>query len=212
MIARCASRRAEVVACTACSDGSGEAARARDAAASLGVEVVTTMLTQENVGEALGTVDLPFEPTLMDRSLWCLYYLVARSAREAGARVILLGQLADELFGGYAKYARALAVGGAGAARGMMDADVGEYARRGRLRDVGACRRWVEPRLPFEGKEVVEFASGLPVCFKFWGGERKAVLRRAARVLGVPEAQAEATKRAAQYSSGVQRVVVRSGF
>lgn len=212
MITKCASKRAEVVACTAYSDGSRDETRARDAAAALGVGVVTTRLTPVNVKEAMGTVDLPFEATQMDRSLWCLYYLVARSARGAGVKVMLLGQLADELFGGYAKYARALVVGGADAAQSMMTADLKEYAHRGRLRDFGACRRWVEPRLPFEEGEVVEFASGLPVAFKIRGGVRKAVLRRAAQILDVPEDLAMGAKKAAQYSSGVQKLVAHSAF
>ena len=209
IVAKCAAGRAEVVACTAYADGAGDGPRAREAASAMGIGLVETGLTKENVAEALGLIDLPFVPTLMDRSLWCLYSTVARSARGAGARVMLLGQLADELFGGYSKYAEALAKG-SDAARSLMMADVQEYARRGRVRDVAACGRWVEPRFPFEAKEVVDLAMGLPVAFKIRDGVRKAVLRRAAVMLGVPEAQAEAGKKAAQYSSGVQKLVARS--
>lgn len=212
MVAKCAAERTEVVACTAYSDGARDQVRAREAASALGIELVATELRADNVAEALRQVDLPFSPTLMDRSLWCLYAVVAESASRAGARVVLLGQLADELFGGYAKYAEVLKAKGGDAASSAMKADVQEYARRGRVRDVAACGRWVEPRFPFESKELVEFAMGLPVEFKIRDGERKAVLRRAAAVLEVPEAQAEAEKKAAQYSSGVQKLVASSPF
>ena len=212
IIARCAARKARVVACTACSAGAGDLSRAREAASALGVDLVATELTRENVAEALRLIDLPFVPSLMDRSLWCLYSTVARSAGEAGAGVILLGQLADELFGGYAKYAEALKAKGSDAASSMMKADAEEYARKGRVRDFAACGRWAEPRLPYEAKGVFDLAMGLPVAFKIRDGVRKAVLRRAAAMLGVPGAQAEAGKKAAQYSSGVQKLVAGLAF
>lgn len=212
IVAKCAMREVEVVACTGFSAGSGDATRAKEAAAALGLGLVETRLTPVNVAEGLAGMDLPFQPTLMDKSLWVLYSLVARSARDSGARVMLLGQLADELFGGYAKYAEAMRVQGAEAARTMMDMDVREYAGRGRLRDVAACGRWVEPRFPFEGRQVMELATSMPVSFKMRDGVRKAVLRRAAAALGIPEGLAGTAKKAAQYSSGVQKLVAGSHF
>jgi asparagine synthase (glutamine-hydrolysing) len=125
---------------------------------------------------------------------------------------MLLGQLADELFGGYSKYAEALEEGGARAVESMMASDFHEYASRGRVRDVGACEGVVEPRLPFESPDVVELASQIPTSFKLQRGVRKAVLRRAAVLLGVPEGIAGAAKKAAQYSSGVQKLVAGSHF
>lgn len=212
IVAKCAAARAEVVACTAYAAGAGDQARARDAASAIGVELVETELTKENVSAALTLIDLPFVPTLMDRSLWALYAVVAKRARQEGARVMLLGQLADELFGGYAKYAEAMKTGGGEAASTMMKADVQEYARRGRVRDAAACGRWVEPRFPFAAEGMVELAMGLPVEYKIRDGVRKAVLRRAAAILEVPAPQAEAGKKAAQYSSGVQKLVASSPF
>ncbi|MDG7008254.1 MAG: asparagine synthase [Nitrososphaerota archaeon] len=212
IVAKCAAGRTEVVACTAYAGGASDRVRAREAASALGIELVATELTKENVEEALRLINLPFEPTLMDRSLWCLYSIVARSANQAGTRVILLGQLADELFGGYAKYAEELKAKGSGAASSMMRADVQEYARRGRIRDAAACGRWAEPRFPFGARGVVDLAMGLPVAFKIRDGVRKAVLRRAAAMLEVPDAQAGAGKKAAQYSSGVQKLVAGAPF
>ncbi len=212
VLAVCAKRSARVVACTGYSEASGDGAKARSAAADMGVETVTTKLTEEAVARELERLDLPFEPTVMDKSLWCLYSLAAQSAAAAGARVMLLGQLADELFGGYAKYSRALGAGGPAEAKAMMEADVGGYDGRGRVRDVGACSRWVQPRFPFGDPEVTEFAATLPLSYKITPSTRKAVLRRAAVILGVPEEIAESAKKAAQYSSGIQKLVAGSRF
>jgi asparagine synthase (glutamine-hydrolysing) len=212
ILAKCTMGHTHVVACTAFARGAVDGVRARDAAAAMGVDLVATELNAENVGEALAELELPFVPSLMDRSLWCLYSIVAKSAHATGAGVLLLGQLADELFGGYAKYAEALRTEGEGRAKSMMGADFREYARRGKVRDVAACAPWVQARFPFESERLVEFASSLPMSYKIRGGARKAVLRRAASILGVPEGQAEAAKKAAQYSSGVQKLVAASPF
>ena len=212
VLAACAKRHVKTVGCAAFSKGSRDETRARDAARDLGIELVTTDITQETVSKELPKMELPFEPTLMDRSLWCLYSLVSKSARNAGARVILLGQLADELFGGYAKYEEAFRVNGEEVAKSMMESDVKEYAQRGRIRDFAACAPWVQPRLPFEGREVVDFGLSLPVSYKIRDGARKAILRRTAIMVGVPEELASTPKKAAQYSSGVQKLVANSPF
>ncbi len=207
VLAASAKRHGQVLACAAYSTGSRDATWARRAADELGLELTAVELDEAKVAAALTGMGLPFEPSLMDRSLWCLYSLVGEKARGAGAKVILLGQLADELFGGYAKYVEALERDGPDAAQSIMDADRQEYGRRGRVRDLAAFGGRVQPKFPFEAEEVVEFASSLPMAYKIRGGVRKAILRRAALELGVPEDLAEGAKKAAQYSSGIQKLL-----
>jgi len=207
ILVACAKHQSKVVALTGFAKGAGDDARARRAAAELGVDIIATELTLNGAKESLAGRSFPFPPSLMDRSLWCLYATVSRSARDAGLKVMLLGQLADELFGGYAKYAKALEERGEAVARAMMSSDYRDYASRGKVRDIGACSPWVEPRLPFESEELAELTSSMPMSFFIRDGVRKAVLRRAAGVLGVPEDLAGAPKKAAQYSSGAQKLV-----
>ena len=206
IIASCAKRRTEVVACSAFVEGALDSRTASRGAAVLGIELMAKRLTREAVASELKEMDLPFQTSLMDRSLWCLYSIVSRSASEGGAEVIMLGQLADELFGGYAKYQAALKDAGEEAAAAAMDRDVKEYQVRGMARDVNACSRWLEPCFPFVEKEVVNLGRSIPVSFKIRGGVRKAVLREAAAFLGVPEELVNAPKKAAQYSSGILRI------
>lgn len=207
ILVACAKKSTKVVACTAAVETSEEAERARSAARLLGVDLVVSLVTPEKVRDELRAMQLPFEPTLMDASLWCLYRVVARSGAEAGAKAILLGQLADELFGGYAKYRDALRGEGEAKAEEMMKHDVEEFPGRGRVRDSTACERWLRPSFPFEAEAVKELGLALPVSFKISGEGSKLVLRKAASILGVPDELTTRPKKAAQYSSGIQKVV-----
>jgi len=208
IIASCAKRRCKVVACSVHSAGSRDSTAARGAAELLGVELLQQEVDASAVERELSQLELPFAASPMDRALWCIYSLASRAAADAGAEAILLGQLADELFGGYAKYQRALAEGGPQLAASLMEADVLGCGMRGFVRDEAACCRWLEPRFPFADARVLDFGKGLPVDFRVRRGERKAVLRLAARFLEVPHELSRAPKKAAQYSSGIQKLLV----
>jgi asparagine synthase (glutamine-hydrolysing) len=145
----------------------------------------------------------------MDRALWCIYSTTSELASRRKARMILLGQLADELFGGYKKYAIAAKGDGPEAAKKLMSQDVKACADKGFLRDEAACSAWAEVRFPFADSRIASFAEGLPLEYKIRGEVRKAVLRAAALELGLPEELANAPKKAAQFSSGVAKLLSR---
>jgi asparagine synthase (glutamine-hydrolysing) len=119
----------------------------------------------------------------------------------------MLGQLADELFGGYAKYERKLLEDGRDSAAKLMIDDVAGCGARGFVRDEAACSRWLEPRFPFADARVAGFGLRLPVELKIRRGVRKAVLREAALRLGVPGELVNKPKKAAQYSSGIMKIL-----
>jgi asparagine synthase (glutamine-hydrolysing) len=207
LLVHCAKQHVKVIACSVYAPESLDSRNAPRAAEILGVELLQEEVTHRTAKRELVSLDLPFQPSLMDMSLWCIYSAASRLSSEAGARLILLGQLADELFGGYMKYSRALAEQGERAATRLMQEDMAECGERGLIRDEEACSRWLEPRFPFADGKVLEFGYGLPVGFKIRRGVKKAVLREAASYLGLPRELTEAPKKAAQYSSGVQRIL-----
>src|SRR5436309_7865041 len=102
--------------CSDCSHGSRDEKQSRSIAEKLGLPRVSRALTPQDIRRELKPLDLPFEPTPMDKALWCIYSTTARLARQNGAETILLGQLAAELFGAYVKYVGAAEEGGARAA------------------------------------------------------------------------------------------------
>ncbi|HXW37812.1 MAG TPA: asparagine synthase-related protein [Nitrososphaerales archaeon] len=207
IVVKCASRYAEVVACSVHCAGSADAVGAAGSAEALDVALVERKLDRDSLASELRSLDLPFDASAMDRALWCIYSVSSRMAREAGAEAIMLGQLADELFGGYKKYQVALSESGSLAAERLMAADVKGCGERGFVRDEIACSRSLEPRFPFSDDRILSFGLACPTFFKLKGGERKAILRKAAKILGVPEDICTAPKKAAQYSSGVLKLL-----
>jgi asparagine synthase (glutamine-hydrolysing) len=207
LLVHCAKKRAKVFACSVHASSSLDSACAPKAAEALGVDLLEEVVTPEEVKRELRAIDLPFPPSRMDRSLWCIFSKASRLASEEGAKLVLLGQLADELFGGYMKYERAVEEEGERVAGRLMKEDMAACASKGFVRDEAACSRWIEPRFPFADERILELGRKLPVEFKIRGGVRKAVLREAARSLGLPAELVEAPKKAAQYSSGVQRIL-----
>jgi asparagine synthase (glutamine-hydrolysing) len=210
LLALVASRYADVVLCSAYASGSRDEGQSEKAAGLLGLELATRVLDEETLAEGSRGAELPpGDATEMDEALWCIYSTASELAKERNARVILLGQLADELFGGYMKYAIKAREEGAGAAEEMMRKDVKACAERGFLRDEAACSASCEVRFPYADERIASFASGLPMAYKIREGERKAVLRAAALELGLPEELASAPKKAAQFSSGAAKLLKR---
>ncbi len=210
LLAMLASKHADVVLCSAYAPGSTDEGQTTKAASLLGLKLETALLDEESLVKRSGEAELPpGEATLMDKALWCIFSTTSALAKRKKAGVILLGQFADELFGGYRKYAVAAREEGDVAAEMMMSADMSSCAERGFLRDEAACSAWCEARFPYADVEIHSFAARLPLSYKIREGERKAVLRAAALELGLPEELARAPKRAAQFSSGAAKLLKR---
>ena len=88
----------------------------------------------------------------------------------------------------------------------MMEHDVAASADGAFIRDELACSRSLEVRFPFADEGLAGLARVLPLAYKIRRGERKAILRTAASMLGLPEELVRAPKKAAQYSSGLSKL------
>jgi asparagine synthase (glutamine-hydrolysing) len=141
------------------------------------------------------------------------FYWTAEKASEAGFKVILAGQGADELFGGYRRYVSEYCQNGAEKVRKLMFDDVARIHESNLERDLKITSfKDVELRLPFGSYDLAKFALSLPVDCKIEpkaDTSRKLVLRKMALNVGVPASIAEKPKKAVQYSTGINDAVKR---
>lgn len=139
------------------------------------------------------------EPNPMNLAIGLPLYFASGLASSDGTRVLLSGQGADELFGGYAKYLERPE---------LMEEDIALISERNLARDDKITMlNGVEGRYPFLALPVVSFALKLPLEAKIVDGTRKVILRKLALRLGIPEWIAEREKRAAQYGSRAQKLL-----
>lgn len=146
-------------------------------------------------------------------------YIVAKTAKADGKRVLLTGQGADELFGGYRRHETFLEQGSE-----VLDSEI--------LRDLEnistinlerddmvTMANSIELRVPFLDKEVINtglaISPELKVLKKEGSYIRKYVLRKAASDL-LPSDMLWKEKKAMQYGTGVQKMLEKlaknSGF
>lgn len=193
-------------------EGSHDIDAARSAADLMGRDLTVVEVSLAEIEAAIPTVARAIGRTnAMDVSIALPLFFAARAASADGYDRLAVGQGADELFGGYAKVARAPedhrveADTVRGAAREVIATLPGQLER-----DVLAIRAaGVEPVSPLLHDRVVGAALPLPGDLLVTdGGERKWALRQAARG-HVPDEVAFRDKKAVQYGSLINREVDR---
>ncbi|WP_436935655.1 asparagine synthase-related protein [Halovenus marina] len=186
--------------------------KARSAAAVLGRELRVVEFDHGDIERAVPEiVQATGRTNAMDVQITTGLVLVAQQAAADGFDRLVLGQGADELFGGYAKVVQA-------PTDPRVSADTVRGARREVLetlpdqleRDVLAIRAsGCEPVTPLLSDRVVRLALSLPeALIRSSAGERKWALRLAAREW-LPDRLAFREKKAVQYGSLVARELDR---
>jgi asparagine synthase (glutamine-hydrolysing) len=191
-----------------------ETEHAKEAADTLRLPIHTSTFKDEDVRRDLRTVlRIIEEEDPVKTAIGIPIYWVAEQASRMGLNVMLAGQGADELFGGYKRYVNDYLALGEKAVSESMFRDVARLCENNLERDSKICGYHnVELRLPFATFEMAEFALSLPISLKI-GSEktdgRKLVLRKAAENIGLPEWITRRPKKAVQYATGVDRALKR---
>ncbi len=170
-------------------------------ARAMGLAWKSIIITESDIREAM-----PFVARYMDTvspltlSFEMPLFFVARAAFE---EIVLCGQGADELFGGYARYETMSP--SERRHRMKVDADAlittGAPAERRLASALGK-----ELGHPYLDRSVVDLAISLPDDMLVNDGVRKVALRQVATALGLEEA-ALRPKKAAQYGSGIMKAM-----
>ncbi len=185
-----------------------------EAAEALGLPLHVDLFKDSDVEKTLpGVVALIEEDDPVKAAIGLPFYWVAQKAAEAGYKVLLAGQGADELFGGYQRYVNEYCSEGTEKVYLTMFNDVAGIHESNLERDLKITGfHDVELRLPFGSYDVAEFALSLPIDCKIEPKAdtlRKLVLRKLAKNIGVPAFITDKPKKAVQYSSGVNNAVKR---
>jgi len=202
LVARLASRtNKKITLYTAGLPASADMEHAKRAAEEMKLPLRPVVISEDEIIKAIPEVVRAIETTdPVPVSFELPLYFVAKESDE---KIIMVGQGADELFGGYARYSKM----GEEEAEKRMGRDVKELIESGINRDRNVAALFgKELCCPFLNEKVVEFSLSIPVSEKITETEKKAVLRRAARLagLGLPT---ERKKKAAQYGSGIMKVM-----
>jgi asparagine synthase (glutamine-hydrolysing) len=197
-------------------EGAEDVKRAGQVASEMGRELRIITIDEDDM---LAAIPELYQAIETDRALVISFelplFLVCRGASEP---TVISGQGADELFGGYARY---LKIGPDPSSRQgsnlddaikEMEADVGRLVSEGEPRERSIAEsHGKEILLPYMRDEIIEMALELPIKYKidYKNKKRKVLLREVARQLGVPSAAIDCEKKAAQYGSGVTKLLRR---
>jgi asparagine synthase (glutamine-hydrolysing) len=185
-----------------------ETEEAKKAADELKLPVQVHLFREEDIEKvAAKVVGLVEESDPVKLSIGLPFYWAAEKTAEAGFKVLLAGQGADELFGGYQRYVNDYLLSEKEEVRKKMFNDVAKLHENNIERDVKICSfHGVELRLPFASYAIADFALSLPLELKIekkTDSLRKLVLRKVAENMGLPASIAEKPKKAVQYATGI---------
>jgi asparagine synthase (glutamine-hydrolysing) len=142
-----------------------------------------------------------FNPSIVSNGLST--YLLAKAAKKAGIKVILTGEGADELFGGYHYFEERDPWQGV---RKQLIEDM-EFTELRRL-DLASMAQSVETRCPFLDIEVRGFSESLGFDEMYAGRENKVELRRCFKGV-LPPSVLERRKTSFDVGSGIRGQVVQ---
>lgn len=138
-------------------------------------------------------------------------FSTAEAVRSDGFDSLILGQGADELFGGYSRYCNILKEENKEVLVETLWKDLLRTHKTNLLRDDSVCMaNSVTPVFPFLNLDVVNIAARIPIEFKVAGPDdilRKLVLRMVGKMYGLPDEIVNRKKKAVQFGSRVTKAI-----
>lgn len=188
----------------------------REIAEELELPLKTIIIDEETVKESIEPVLTAIEDdNVMKLGVGMTIYLATKAMKEDNIKVALSGQGADELFGGYNRYLKHFEENSLFDAYFDLDEEIyhdiaNMYHVNLERDDAVSMANGVELRVPFLDKDIINIALDIPGKYKIKNGEdllRKHILRDVAKSIGVPDYIVDRPKKAAQYGSGINKIL-----
>jgi asparagine synthase (glutamine-hydrolysing) len=202
----------EVVCYTGGVHGSSDIAFARRIAKRLNLKLRVNELTNDEVEHLIPEIIDTIEDTNAGQIEVAIpVYAAVKLAHEDGINVMLTGQGADELFGGYAWYSKVVEKEGYQKLREHMTEDLLLLHRETLEReDKITMAHSIEMREPFLDSKVISGSIQMDLKLNVLGGDDgfgKHIHRKLAQKVGIPTSIAYRIKEAAQHGSGIHNVI-----
>ena len=185
---------------------------ARETAEKMNLPLKTKVVDVEDVRKyLLPVLDAIEEFNIMKIGVGMPAYVAAEMAHEDNFKVMLSGQGADELFGGYNRYLKFYAEKGERAQEELRKDILNLYHVNLQRDDAVTMAKSVELRVPYLDPDIINIAMNIPMKYKINKDDtlRKCILREVGAELGVPEEIVKRPKKAAQYGSGIHKMLVK---
>ncbi|EKF85052.1 asparagine synthase (glutamine-hydrolyzing) [Methanobacterium formicicum] len=173
----------------------------------LHIRMVDEGVVREYIPRVLSAIE---EWNVMKLGVGMTAYLAAEMAHHHGQRVILSGQGADELFAGYHRYLSFYQQKGEEAQEDLQNDVANLYHVNLERDDKVTMASSVELRVPYLDLQIINMAMNIPMYYKINGPDdklRKCILREVANQMGVPFEIVKRPKKAAQYGSGIHKIL-----
>lgn len=202
IIALLASRSTKVVLYVVGTNNAYDIRAAENASEILGLELITVEVDKRDIENAIHQlIGIIRSTNAIEISFELPLYFVAKKSKE---KVLVSGQGADELFGGYARYLSIEKL----KLKETLQTDIQQVQSVGVLREKRIAEHFKkELYAPYLSPPVISVAMDIPIEYKIHNGIRKYILREVGKSIGISEEIVIRAKKAAQYGSGIMSTI-----
>ena len=184
--------------------GSYDLQNSKRVAEILGRELNQIQVSEADVEAAIQQTTRLVGTSQLDLEIGASFYLLLKNLPEK-VSCLILGQGADELFGGYKRYEGLV---GTEMLERELKKDADELHSILERRELRIAEHFgIILHFPYLDPRVRDFASELPVEEKVSTGGRKLILRDVGKLLGLSPEICSQPKKAIQYGTGISKLV-----